>query len=131
MHRTCGGIQRRHLLWELLVQRSTSSLLAAMGSWLLPILHKLFLAVPASFAGADTTASGADSYSTNAAIVVASRVLQAVVVTNQSSPIGTHHAHLLLQRVLYKVTSRLGVMSCAVDIWWARLDPLCHYSTLF
>lgn len=99
------------VLWELLVQRSTSSLLAAVGPWLLPTLHKVFLAVPASFASADMTASSVDSYSTNAVIVVASRILQAVVITNQSSPIGTHHAHLLLQRVLYKVILRFYVVS--------------------
>jgi hypothetical protein len=92
------------LLWELMVQRSTPSLLAALGSWLLPMLHKLFLAIPTSFSDAD--ASNVGSYSTNGAIVVASRVLQAVIVTNQASPVGCHHAHLLLQRVEYKVTGR-------------------------
>ena len=104
------------LLWEVLVQRSTSSLLAAVGSWLLPVLHKLFLATPASFVNSDTTAADASHYSTNAVIVVASRVLQAVIVTNQSSPIGSHHAHLLLQRVEYKVR-------CSV-CGWVVTDPV-------
>ena len=96
------------LLWEVLIRRSTSSLLAAVGTWLFPLLHKVFLAVPASFATAeaetaDPHRSFAHHYSTNAVIVVASRVMQALIVANQSSPIGSHYAHLLVQRVEYKV----------------------------